>query len=159
MEALVDVRTATHCDNCFNVQYPALPGSPSKPCWQVQTQLPSVLVQSVLAPQLCPPSVHSFLSLQPEQDTLYDTKNKVLTIVDPMADIACLAEADEAVDVIVAIGAGGVVAAVLCAVKQHLTIATRVTPAHLVLWRSKVGSKRTSKEGRIVFFLDTSILQ
>jgi hypothetical protein len=50
-----------------------------------------------------------------------------------MADIASLAGTGEAVDVVVAVGAGGVVAAVLCAVKQHLTIAARVTPAILAL--------------------------
>ena len=142
MEALVDVRTSSHCKitNYCTIPYPVLPGSPSKPCLQVQTQLPSVLVQSVLAPQLCPPSVHSSLSLQPEHEDKYDSNTEVLTIVDPMADIASLAEAAEAVDVVVAVGAGGVVAAVLCAVKQHLAIAARVTPANLALQRSKVGS-------------------
>ena len=119
--------------NCCAIPYSVLPGLPSKPCLHVQTQLPSVLVQSVLAPQLWPPSVHSSLSLQPENKDKYDSNTEVLTIVDPMADIASLAGAGEAVDVVVAVGAGGVVAAVLCTVKQHLTIAARVTPAKLAL--------------------------
>ena len=53
-----------------------------------------------------------------------------------MANVACLAGAGEAVGVIVAVGAGGVVAAELCAIKQHFSITAGVTPAPLSLGRS-----------------------
>ena len=41
-------------------------GFPSKPIWQTQWWLPSVLIQSVFAPHCFPPSEHSSMSRQPE---------------------------------------------------------------------------------------------
>ena len=46
-------------------------GFPSKPIWQTQWWLPSVLIQSVFAPHCFPPSEHSSMSRQPEPSLIW----------------------------------------------------------------------------------------
>ena len=89
-------------------------GVPSKPCLHLHTKLPSVFAQSVLAPQLFPPSVHSLISRQPGT-RVWNSRLSIhnFTKVDPERRVARLAGAGEPVGVIVTVGAGGVIATLL----------------------------------------------